>query len=157
MSATWTILACGDASRGDDGAAIAVLERLPGEVSARVVVRRVGMLEPDDLVAATRGGSCVVLDAVRGVEPGSLVELPVADLAAFDAPAPASSHALPLEVVIGLAEALGADLDAATFLGIGGSDFDLGRGLSDAVRDALDAYASRIAWSILEEDAPRCA
>ena len=157
MSTSWTILACGDPSRGDDGAAIAALERLPVEVAARLVVRRVGMLEPDDLVAATRGGSCVVLDAVRGVEPGSLVELPVADLACLGAPAPASSHALPLEVVIGLAEALGADLDAATFLGIGGSDFDLGRGLSDPVRDALDAYASRIAWSILEEDAPRCA
>jgi Ni,Fe-hydrogenase maturation factor len=130
--------------------AIAALERLPAELAGRVVVRRVGMLEPDDLVAATRGGSCVVLDAVHGVEPGSLVELPVAALAALDAPAPASSHALPLDVVIGLAEALGADLDAATFLGMGGA-------LSDPVRAALDTYASRIAWSILEEDAPRCA
>ena len=157
MSATVTILACGDPSRGDDGAAVAALDRLPNEVAGHVVVRRVGMLEPDDLVAATADGSCLVLDAVRGVEPGAVVELPVADLAALDAPAPASSHALPLEVVIGLAEALGARLDAATFLGIGGADFDLGRGLSAPVRAALDAYASRIAWSILEEDAPRCA
>jgi hydrogenase maturation protease len=157
MSTTWTILACGDASRGDDGAAIAALERLPAELSARLVIRRVGMLEPDDLVSATSGGSCMVLDAVHGIEPGTVVELPVAALAALDAPAPASSHALPLEVVIGLAEALGADLDAATFLGIGGADFALGRGLSAPVRDALDAYASRIAWSIHEEDAPRCA
>ena len=94
---------------------------------------------------------------MRGVEPGALVELPVAALGAIGAPAPASSHALPFEVVIGIAEALGADLAAATFLGIGGEDFTLGHGLSDRVRDRLDAYASRIAWSILEEDAPRCA
>ncbi len=157
MSTAWTILACGDASRGDDGAAIAALERLPRDVAAMAVVHRVGMLEPGDLVAATRGGSCVVLDAVRGIEPGSVVALPVTGLAALDAPAPASSHALPLEVVIGLAEALGADLDSATFIGIGGADFGLGHGLSEAVRAALDRYASRIAWSILEEDAPRCA
>jgi len=157
MSATWTILACGDGSRGDDGAALAVIDRLPVDVAASVAIRHVGQLEPDALVAATTGGSCMVLDAVRGVEPGTVVELPVAALASIDAPAPASSHALPLDVVIGVAEALGADLAAATFLGIGGEDFGLGHGLSEPVSARLDAYASRIAWAIEEEDTPRCA
>jgi hydrogenase maturation protease len=159
MSA-WTILACGDPMRGDDGAAIAALDRLdrvPGALPPDVVIRRVGELEPDDLVAATARGSCIVLDAVVGVEPGALVELPVDALGSADAPAPASSHALPLDVVVGVAEVLGADLGAATFLGIGGEDFELGHDLSDAVRDHLDAFASRIAWSILEEDPSPCA
>ena len=140
-----TILVCGDPSRGDDGAAIAAVARLERADPPAACVRRVGQLEPDDLVAAVAsGGRCVVVDAVRGVEPGRIIEVPLGRLAAADGPQPASSHALPLEIVIGLAEALGADIDRAVFVGIGGHRFDLGTGLSPAVAAALDAAAEAI-------------
>ena len=157
MTATCTILVCGDPSRGDDGAAIAAISRLPADVALGVTVRTVGRLEADELAAATRHGSCLVLDAVRGVEPGTIVELPLADLLADDAPTPATSHAVPFALVVGLAEALDADLADATFLGIGGEDFTLGAGLSWRVRAGLDDFARRVAWAVLEGSAGACA
>jgi len=145
VSGRWTILVCGDASRGDDGAAIAAVARLERCNPPAIRVRRVGQLEPDDLVSAVAaGGRCLVVDAVRGVEPGRIVEVPLRRLIASDGPQPASSHALPLEIVIGLAEALGADIDRAVFVGIGGRSFELGAGLSPAVIAALDEAAATI-------------
>jgi hydrogenase maturation protease len=145
VSGRWTVLVCGDASRGDDGAAIAAAARLEHGGFRTTRVRRVGQLEPDDLVSAlAAGGRCLVVDAVRGVEPGRIVEVPLRRLTTSDGPQPASSHALPLEIVIGLAEALGADIDRAVFIGIGGRSFELGAGLSPAVVAALDEAAETI-------------
>jgi len=145
MSGRCTILVCGDPSRGDDGAAIAAVARLEQDRPPATRVRRVGQLEPDDLVAALgAGGWCVVVDAVRGIEPGRVVVVPLRSLAASDGPQPASSHALPIEIVIGLAEALGADLDRALFVGIGGRRFELGTGLSPEVIAGMDAAAGTI-------------
>jgi hydrogenase maturation protease len=159
MSARCTVLVCGDASRGDDGAGIAAIGRLPVNRRRRAHVRSVGQLEPDDLVEALRTGDCIVVDAVRGIEPGLVIEVPLRRLAETDGPQPASSHALPLEIVIGLAEALGAEIDHAAFVGIGGRDFELGTGLSAPVEAALDRAAGaidrRIATSrVTGEDRP---
>ena len=145
MSGRWTVLVCGDASRGDDGAAIAAVARIEAGSAAATRVRRVGQLEPDDLVkAVTGGGRCIVVDAVRGIDPGRIIEVPLQAICAHDGPQPASSHALPLEIVIGLAEALGADIERAVFVGIGGRCFDLGAGLSPSVERVLDAAAAAI-------------
>lgn len=157
MSARCTLLVCGDPARGDDGAAIAAVARLAPVRRPGVRVRLVGQLEPDDLVEALVEGRCVVVDAVRGVEPGGVVEVPLRRLAAPGAPIPASSHALPLETVIGLAEALGANLDRGTFVGIGGDRFELGAGLSGPVEDRLAEAAEAIERSIHEREARRCA
>ena len=143
---TWTILVCGDRHRSDDGAALVAAERL-GDLPAQVGIRVVGQLEPDDLVAATATGSCLVLDAVRGVAPGGVLALPLADMVAGGPPA-ASSHALPLPTVVALAEALGAHLDRATFVGIGGEQFGLGEGLSPAVAGGLEAYLATITRTV---------
>ena len=144
MSGRWTLLVCGDPARGDDGAALAAVDRL--EVGQRdgIQIRRVGQLEPDELVAALSAGPCLVVDAVHGVEPGQVVEIPLRQLAGGDGPVPASTHALPIPVVIGLAEALGADIDDGTFIGIGGRTFGLGRGLSTETERGLDACAGAI-------------
>jgi hypothetical protein len=64
---------------------------------------------------------------------------------------------VPFGLVIGLAEALGADLGEATFLGIGGEDFTLGARLSDPVRAGLDAFARSIARAANEGSARACA
>ena len=148
-----TVLVCGDRHRKDDGAAQVAADRLADTLLGDVVLRRVGQLGPDDLVAATATGHCLVIDAVRGIAPGSVVALPLGELEAAG-PASASSHALPLPTVIALAEALGADLARAAFVGIGGETFDLGRGLSPRVEAALDGYVTEIAALVRQGGVP---
>ena len=151
MTPTRTILVCGDPARGDDGAALAAVRRLAPLGRHGLRVRRVGQLEPDDLVEALADGTCVVVDAVRGIEPGRVVDRPLREIASRAGPVPASSHALPIETVIGLAEALGADVDRATFVGIGGERFGLGAGLSASVEAGLDEAAEMIGRAVREE------
>ena len=151
------MLVCGDASRGDDGAALAALERLPRRLPASIQIRACGELKPDELVAALLGGPCLVLDSVHGIEPGSVVELPLARLLSGDGPIPASSHALPMPIIIGLAEALGAPLERSAYLGIGGSSFGLGPHLSPAVEAGLPAYAQAIVDHLPRIRRARCA
>jgi hydrogenase maturation protease len=156
MSGAWTLFVCGDRSRGDDGAAHAAVDRLIASLPRAVEVRRVGQLEPDDLVAALRRGSCLVVDTVRGIGPGAIVGMPLARIG-VSGPASASSHSLPLGTVVALAEALGGDVERARFLGIGGERFGLGERLSGSVRRSLDRYANAIAWIVDANGAPPCA
>ena len=143
-TAGWTVLVCGDRSRGDDGAAMAAVERLPRRLKAATTIRACSQLEPDELVAALLSGPCLVLDTVRGVPPGTVVEVPLARMLAGDAPAAASTHALPMPIVVGLAASLGAPLGSGAFLGIGGSRLDVGERLSPAVDAGLTAYVAAI-------------
>ncbi|MEO5941657.1 MAG: hydrogenase maturation protease [Candidatus Limnocylindrales bacterium] len=144
MNTRWTVLVCGDRSRGDDGAAIAAVERLPRRLKAATTIRACSQLEPDQLVAALLSGPCLILDTVRGVTPGTMVEVPLANMLAGDAPADAATHALPMPIVVGLAASLGAPLGRGAFLGIGGSCLDVGERLSPAVDAGLTAYVAAI-------------
>ena len=157
MTEAWTVLVCGDPARGDDGAALAAVERLPRRIPASIQVRACGQLEPEELVAALLSGPCLVLDTVHGVEPGTLVELPLARLLSGDGPIPASSHALPMPIIVGLADALGAPLGRGAFLGIGGTSFGLGQPLSPAVEAGLAAYAQAIVDHLPRIRRARCA
>jgi hydrogenase maturation protease len=140
-----TVLVLGDAMRGDDGAALLAATHLETAAIPDCRIWRVGQLGPDDLVAALTDGPCLVLDAVRGVPPGAVVELPLARVTEADGPQPASSHALPHGVIVRIAAALGAPLEAGTFLGIGGEHFGLGDVISPAVRRGLAGYERAIA------------
>ena len=140
MTSSCTVLVLGDAMRGDDGAALLAARQLEVAAIPDCRIRRVGQLGPDDLVAALAEGPCLVLDAVRGIAPGEVVELPLARVADAAGPQPASSHALPPGVIVRLAAVLGAPLEAGTFLGIGGERFELGDGISPAVRRGLAGY-----------------
>lgn len=159
MIVRWTVLACGDPNRGDDGAALAAVDRLTRTGAADARIRRVGMLEVDHVIDALAAGHCVVVDAVRGVEPGTVVELPLARLAGGSSGLiPASSHALPLAETIRLAELLGADLERGMFVGIGGRSFELGAELSEAA--AWGATAAAVAMERIlrtSRTASRCA
>ena len=154
MTRPWTILACGDPSRGDDGAALAAVERLSPGVPTDTRIRPISMLEVDHLIDALAAGRCLVVDAVRGVEPGVVVELPWAQLAAGSSGfTPASSHALPLRETVRLAELLGADLARGTFVGIGGRSFELGTGLSADAEQGIDAAVGAIERLLAESRA----
>ena len=112
---------------------------LPWEVEVRLV----GQLEPDDLTGLAPGNRVVVIDAVRGIEPGRIVLRPLADLAT-GGPAPRSSHMLPLRDVLGIVTALEGSLPEGVFVGLGGTSFELGGQMSAAVRDAIPRYVAAI-------------
>lgn len=157
MNPTMTILVCGDRSRGDDGAALVAVDRLSTELAGDVRIDRVGQIAPDDLLAALGSGRCLVVDVVRGVAPGQIIELPLRRVADRHAASSASSHALPLQTAIRLAAVLGADLSRGAFLGIGGTRFGLGEALSAPVRDGVDALSQAIARRVLREEIASCA
>jgi hydrogenase maturation protease len=157
-----TVLVCGEPMRGDDGAAFAVAEALPPAAFGELEIRHVGSLMPDDLLGIE--GPIVVLDAVAGPEPGSVVDLPLAAVAADGAAAPAarSSHALPLPATLGIAARLRDDgLPPGRFLGIAVGHVGFGDALSAPVADAVPEAARRLAaWVHLlhrERTVPSCA
>jgi hydrogenase maturation protease len=152
-----TLLVCGEPMRGDDALALAVLEALPPTARARADVRHVRQLMPDDL--HPHASPVIVLDAVAGPAPGTLVDVPLKGLAAASAGGdfhPASSHALPLPVTLGIVEQLSGGLPNGRFVGIGGADYTLGAGLSPAVRHAIAPCAARVSeWLTVLADQER--
>lgn len=154
MSGRWTILVCGEPSRADDGAAFAAAERLDG-LPAGTRVRPIGQLDAGELLEASRRGPCVVLDAVRGLAPGTTMQVPLLELAAAEVAT--SSHAMPLSSSVALAAALGADLEASRFVGIGGREFGLGHDLSPEVSNGLDEVARTIRGIVGARGDRRCA
>lgn len=138
------MLVCGDRRKGDEGAPIVAVERLPRRLRSAVRIRVCNQLAPDELVAALLSGPCLLLDTVRSVAPGAVVEIPLAQLLSGDGPAPPSIHALPMPIVVGLAATLGTPLECGAFLGIGGATFTVGEPLSPAVEAGLDRYVAAI-------------
>ena len=138
------LLACGEPMRGDDALALAVIDALPATTLSMVEVRPIGQLMPDDLQGLE--GAVIVLDAVDGPPPGTLVDLPLSSLTdAYDRGlTPASSHALPLPVTLGIVSRLPGGLPKGRFIGVAASDYSLGAPLSPTVREAVPACAARV-------------
>lgn len=135
-SAAW-LLACGNADRRDDGAALAATRGLGATAC--------GHLDIDDLLAAPAGRPIVICDAAAGVEAGRVVTLPFDELLANPrGPSPHSSHALPIDQVIGVARAIAGRPIDGVFVGIGGADFGFGEGLSAPVAAGLPVFRAAI-------------
>jgi hydrogenase maturation protease len=131
------LLCCGNADRRDDGAALLATRGLPGT--------QCGQLDIDHLLAAPPGVPIIICDATVGVAPGRVVTLSFDELLANPrGPAPHSSHALPIDQVIGVARALSHNPIDGLFVGIGGADFGFGQGLSPAVEAALPDFRAAI-------------
>lgn len=149
---TIRLLVCGSADRGDDGAALCavahVLPRLDSDIRQLLEVRRCQQLDATDLIDVADGEACLVLDTVVGVEPGSIVEMPLEDLALLGSATPRSSHALPIAQVLGIAAAVRGALPRGTFLGIGGKWFGFGQVRSSALRAGMDAYERALEHAI---------
>ena len=143
------LLICGAADRGDDGAALTAIARLlptlDPAIRERLEVRRCPQLDPLDLIDVAADQSCLVIDTVLGIEPGSVIAIPLEDLASRgSAVSPRSSHALPIQQVLGIAAAIRGTLPAGTFVGIGGKWFGFGERHSRAVTAGMAELQSKI-------------
>jgi hydrogenase maturation protease len=151
---TLRVLVCGSADRGDDGAALCavahVLPRLDPVLRQRVEVRRCQQLDATDIIDVADGEACLVLDTVVGVPPGTIVEVPLDDLARLQDAAPRSSHALPITQVLGIAQAIRGSLPPGRLVGIGGKWFGFGETRSRALREGLAAFELATARAIEE-------
>jgi hydrogenase maturation protease len=138
------VLVCGSAERGDDGAALVavahVLPRLQLALRQRLEVRRCIQLDAADLIDVADGEACLVLDTVVGVEPGSVVRIPLDELTRLEEAAPRSSHALPISQVLGITEAVRGQLPRGLLVGIGGKWFGFGETRSRALREGMPAF-----------------
>ena len=145
------LLVCGNADRGDDGAALSavatLLPSLPAPLLELLEVRRCGHLRVEDLTDIPPNEVAIVVDAAVGLPPGHVVSLAISTIAADPAvPTPRSSHELPIDQVLGLAAVLRpGGLPEGTFIGIGGRRFGYGRPLSRSVRLSMPAFQQAIA------------
>lgn len=145
------LLVCGNAERGDDGAALSavatLLPSLPPALLERLEVRRCGNLRVEDLLDVRCGEVAVLVDAAVGIPPGHVVTVAIGSIVAGAlSPTPRSSHDVPIEDVLGLAAALRpGGLPDGTFIGIGGRRFGYGRPLSRSVRLNMAAFQAAIA------------
>jgi hydrogenase maturation protease len=132
------LLVCGNADRGDDGAALAAvahfLPRLEDAIRHRIEVRRCAQLDATDLIDVPPGQACIVVDTVVGIDAGTVVTMPLEELAGGDhGVSPRSSHALPIDQVLGIAAAIRGTLPPGVLVGIGGRRFGFGGRRSRAV------------------------
>jgi len=145
------LLVCGNADRGDDGAALSavatLLPSLPAAMLERLEVRRCGHLRVEDLLDVPEGEICVLVDAAMGIAPGHVVSMPIDAITAdITTPTPRSSHELPIDGVLEAARAQRpGGLPGGTFVGIGGRRFGYGRPLSRSVRLNMHAFQVAIA------------
>jgi hydrogenase maturation protease len=149
---TLRVLVCGSADRGDDGAALAaiahILPSLGPAISAHLEVRRCQQLDATDLIDVAPHESCLVLVSVVGVEPGTIVDMPLDALVWGVDIAPRSSHALPIQQVLGIAEAVRGELPPGRFLGIGGKWFGFGPTRSRALKRGMPAFETAVRAAI---------
>jgi hydrogenase maturation protease len=154
--AEWTdpkrvcVLVCGERLRGDDAAAVLAAEMLPTDALALAEVIEVGLLSVEALLDVPEGVAVIVADAAVGVAAGEVVVLPLASVARStgSGAALASSHSLPPDQVLALAEALRGSLPRGVFVGIGGAEFGFGERLSAPVAAGLPAFVTALAGEI---------
>ncbi len=148
------VLVCGNVDRCDDGAAIwAVSHLLPGRAANElpgVTVIRCGQLDVNDLVDGPAGAPLLIVDTAVGVAPGKVVTLDFDQL--LNHPhqiSPHSSHALPIDQVIGVARELSDEPVDGLFVGIGARDLGYGQKLSRPVRESMGDFVVAIEKALM--------
>lgn len=142
------VIGVGNAFRRDDAAGLEVARRVRDHApDGVVVVEHEG--EPAALIEAWDGAeTAYVVDAVRsGDPPGTVHRIDVLDDPLPDRRPRDSSHALSLGEAVALGRALDRMPRRLALIGIAGSDFDAGEGLTPTVAAAVD----RVAAQLLEE------
>ena len=146
-----TVVGVGNPWRGDDGAGLAVAERLEGRLpSGAAVLGREG--EPTGLIDAWDGAEAVwLVDAVRsGAAPGVVHRL---DASVEALPADlfrGSTHHLGVPDAVELARAMGRLPRRVVVFGIEAESFETGNALSPAVANAVEEVAARVLGEVEE-------
>ena len=148
------VLVCGNVDRRDDGAAIWAISHLLPNRSADELpglkVVQCGQLDVDDLVHGGSGSPVLIVDTAVGVAPGQVVTLDFDSLLAHPRPiAPHSSHALPIDQVIGIARELVDGPVDGLFVGIGARDLGYGSKLSRPVREQMGEFVVAIEKALM--------
>jgi hydrogenase maturation protease len=139
------VLVCGERLRGDDGAAQLAVAALAVEPRALAEVLEVGQLSVEALLDVPEGEAVIVVDAAIGVAAGDVVVVALAEIAALAAQAmPASSHSLPPDQVVALAEEMRGSPFRGVFVGIGAARFGFGEGLSPKVASGLPSFTAAL-------------
>jgi hydrogenase maturation protease len=151
------LLVCGNADRGDDGAALAavagLLPGLPRHLLSVLDVRRCEQLDVEDLMDVPPTTACVIVDTAIGIPVGSVVTIPLMELPDRDAaagPTPRSSHVLPIGQLVAVASILRDHPIDGAFVGLGGRSFGFGRALGRPVRASLPGFRSAIEAALIE-------
>jgi len=155
---TVRLLVCGNADRGDDGAALAavagLLPCLPTHLLAVLEVRRCEQLDLEDLLDVPTCTTCVIVDTAIGLPVGSVITIPLVELPERDAAASGpnlrSTHVLPIGQLVAIAQILREHSLDGTFVGLGGRSFGFGRALGRPVRAALPAFRTAIEAALIE-------
>jgi hydrogenase maturation protease len=153
------LLVCGNADRADDGAAMravgALVARHHYRLGRDIAVQRCGELDVLHLLDVPTGQAIVIVDAAVGVAPGEVVTASLEELIDYpDGPAPYSSHALPINQLLGVANVLADKPLRGLFVGIGGTDFGFGERLSAAVASGLPNFIAAIDGAVVRLLAP---
>ena len=148
------VLVCGNEDRCDDGAAAwAVGHLVPGtgmDDLPGIDLVHCGQLDVEDLSDGGHGAPVLIVDTAVGVAPGRVVTLDFDALLAHPRQiAPHSSHALPIDQVIGIARAISEAPVDGLFVGIGASDLGFGRKLSRPVREAMGQFVVAIETALM--------
>lgn len=159
MASRIPVFLCGELNHSDDGAPFRAIRLLPPKVRARAQLIHPGQLDAAKMREAARS-PCIIVDAVTGIEPGSIVELPLSDIVSMSrarAKRSANGSARParqlvLEQTLALVELLRAAPPAGRFLGIGMGDSGPGETLTAEVAFGVPALAARLAAAIGELD-----
>jgi hydrogenase maturation protease len=146
-----TVIAIGNPYRGDDGVGAAVLSLVRDSLGCDArLVELDG--EPVRTMLAWEGSSRVwIIDATSSDRPpGSIHEVDAARLREDDSAwrGVGGGHALGLSEAVDLAAVLGLLPAELRVLGIEGSSFDHGEGLSPAVAEAVPVAAARLVHAI---------
>ena len=144
------LLICGHRHQRDGGAAVWAAPQVKALLRERELVdvraMRLGELAMSHLLNVPCGAPLVIADASNNAAPGEIVVRSLDDLIDEpDGPSPHSARGRPIDQLLGVANCLAEAPLQGEFVGLGGADFEVGRGVSPKVADRLGAYAEAIA------------
>lgn len=145
MSGRRVVVAIGNAYRRDDGAGLAVADRLRDRMPNGVEIVSCEQ-EPSRLIDACDGAAtALVVDAVEsGAAPGTLHRFDASDRPLPERLFRSSTHAFGVGEAIELARALNRLPERVIVYGIEGAAFEAGEGLTHAVAAAVEPAAAAV-------------
>jgi len=143
------VFACGDPLRGDDSVGPIAVMGLSAELIEGAEVRIVGALEAEYLIDLAAGVRAVIVDAVVGPPPGDIVEMDLAEMTGrAQEVMTTSTHQLPLDEVVAIAQLLRDEPVVGRFVGVGIEAVAIGEEPTASVEGAIPALRDAVAAAV---------